>query len=79
MSARREKRLRSLERRVSKLEVDAARGYLRSNLAEYQEKLLDAPVDAFWTRTPSVAEKAEPPRRSLWQRLTEAFRKGRRP
>lgn len=77
MSARREKRLRSLEQRVSKLEVEAARGYLRSNILEYQEKLQEAPANAWWARTPSAAKKAEPPRRSIWQRLTEIFRKDR--
>lgn len=85
MSARREHRLRNLERRVAELEAEqAARGYLRANVEEMREKLKDlkftpaqagkaVPMDAWWTRTPSTQE----PRRSLWQWLTGAFRKDR--
>lgn len=83
MSARREHRLRNLERRVAELEAEqAARGYLRANVEEMREKLKDlkfnptqagkaVPMDAWWTRTPST----QAPRRSLWQRLTRVFRK----
>lgn len=83
MSARREHRLRNLERRVEELEAEqAARGYLRANVEEMREKLMEfkfnptrtgkaVPMDAWWTRTPST----RPPRRSLWQRLTDVFRK----
>lgn len=83
MSARREHRLRNLERRVAELEAEqAARGYLRANVEEMREKMKElkitpiqagkaVPMDAWWTRTPSTPA----PRRSLWQRLTGAFRK----
>lgn len=85
MSARREHRLRNLERRVAELEAEqAARGYLRANVEEVREKLKElkftptqagraVPMDAWWTRTPST----QPPRRSIWQRLTGVFRKDR--
>lgn len=65
MSARREKRLRSLERRVAELEAEqAARGYLRSNAEEMRERLKDlkfhpkqagkaVPMNAWWCRTPT--------------------------
>lgn len=40
MSARREHRLRNLERRVAELEAEqAARGYLRANVEEMREKM----------------------------------------
>ena len=83
MSARREHRLRNLERRVAELEAEqAARGYLRANVEEMREKMKElkiapvqggkaVPMDAWWTRTPS----AQAPSRSLWQRLTGVFRK----
>ena len=83
MSARREHRLRNLERRVAELEAEqVARGYLRANVEEMREKMNElkvapvqggkaVPMDAWWTRTPS----AQAPRRSLWQRLTGVFRK----
>ena len=83
MSARREHRLRNLERRVAELEAEqAARGYLRANIEEMREKMKElkstpvqggkaVPMDAWWTRTPNT----QTPRRSLWQRLTGAFRK----
>ena len=77
MSARREHRLRSLEKRVSKLEVQAARGYLHSNILEYLEAMKQKPVDACWARTPSAPQETEQPRRSLWKRLTDIFRKDR--
>lgn len=85
MSARREHRLRNLERRVAELEAEqAARGYLRANVEEVREKLKKlkftptqagkaVPMDAWWTRTPNT----QAPRRSLWQRLTGVFRKDR--
>lgn len=85
MSARREHRLRNLERRVAELEAEqAARGYLRANVEQVREKLKElkftptqagkaVPMDAWWTRTPST----QAPRRSLWQRLTGFFRKDR--
>ena len=85
MSARREHRLRNLERRVAELEAEqAARGYLHANVEEMREKLKElkftptqagraVPMDAWWTRTPST----QPPRRSIWQRLTGVFRKDR--
>lgn len=43
MSARREKRLRSLERRVQKLEVMASAGFLESNLREELAKANNRP------------------------------------
>ena len=51
MSARREKRLRSLERRVQKLEVMASAGFLESNLREELAKVNNRPENAWWCRT----------------------------
>lgn len=71
MSARREHRLRNLERRVAELEAEqAARGYLRANVEEMREKMKElkitpvqagkaVPMDAWWTRTPSTQTMGE--------------------
>lgn len=47
MSARREKRFRSLERRVRKLEVMASAGFLESNLREELAKVNNRPENAW--------------------------------
>ena len=54
MSARREKRFRSLERRVRKLEVMASAGFLESNLREELAKVNNRPENAWQCRTPTV-------------------------
>lgn len=84
MSARREKRLRSMERRVAELEAEqAARGYLRSNAEEMRERLKDlkfhpkqagkaVPMDAWWTRTYNTPS----PRRTVRQRIKDFFMGG---
>lgn len=55
MSARREHRLRNLERRVAELEAEqAARGYLRANVEEMREKMKELKI------TPVQAGKAVP-------------------
>lgn len=53
MSARREKRLRSLEKRVSKLEAMASAGYLEVTLREELMKNVPS-MDGWWMRTPTL-------------------------
>lgn len=52
MSARREKRIRSLEKRVSKLEAMASAGYLEVTLQEELMKNVPS-MDGWWMRTPT--------------------------
>lgn len=78
MSARREKRLRSLERRVQKLEVMASGGFLESNLREELAKANNRPENAWWCRTPidnipQDAEYQQVPRRTVRQRIKDFF------
>lgn len=63
MSARREKRLRRLERRVEALEDKVARENIAQAAREINE-VLDA-QDADWAPVPH--------RRSLWRRLLDAI------
>lgn len=81
MSARREKRLRSLERRVQKLEVMASAGFLESNLREELTKANNRPENAWWCRTPTDnipqdAEYQQVPRRTVRQRIKDFFMGG---
>lgn len=76
MSARREKRLRSLERRVQKLEVMASAGFLESNLREELAKVNNRPENAWWCRTPTDnipqdAEYQQVPHRTVRQRIKD--------
>ena len=78
MSARREKRLRALERRVEKLEAVA---YMSTFYVTTGEKAQVEFMDAGWTRAPERGPvpcfSAEPARRGPWQRLVDIFRKDR--
>lgn len=81
MSARREERLRSLERRVQKLEVMASAGFLESNLREELAKVNNRPDNAWWCRTPTDdipqdAEYQQVPRRTVRQRIKDFFMGG---
>ena len=78
MSARREKRILALERRVQKLEVMASAGFLESNLREELAKVNNRPENAWWCRTPTVnipqdAEHRQAPRRTARQRIKDFF------
>lgn len=78
MSARREKRLRALERRVADLEAVASMSIL---IRTPDEKKKDEFMDAWWTRAPERGPvpgfSVETTRRSLWERLIDIFRKDR--
>lgn len=77
MSARREKRLRALERRVSELEGIAYMGLVPARPLEKRERA--EVIDALWARLPEPAPapafSVETARRGLWQRLVDIFRK----
>ncbi len=77
MSARREKRLRALERRVSELEGIAYMGLVPARPLEERERA--EVIDALWARLPerghAPAFSVETARRGLWQRLVDIFRK----
>lgn len=77
MSARREKRLRVLERRVEALEAIAATPVFIHTQGDGKE---DCVLDALWTRAPERGPvpgfSVETARRSLWDRLVEFFKKG---
>lgn len=77
MSARREKRLRALERRVSELEGIAYMGLVPARPLEERERA--EVMDALWARLPepgpAPAFSVETTRRGLWQRLVDIFRK----
>lgn len=79
MSARREKRLRSLERRVQKLETMASAGYLEVTLREELMKNVPS-MDGWWMRTPTPEakqpEKQEPQRRTAWGKIKKFFAGG---
>ncbi len=79
MSARREKRLRALERRVSELEGIAYMGLVPARPLEERERA--EVIDALWARLPerghAPAFSVETARRGLWQRLVDIFRKDR--
>lgn len=78
MSARREKRLRALERRVADLEAVASMSIL---IRTPDEEKKDEFMDAWWTRAPErgpvPAFSVETAHRGLWQRLVDIFRKDR--
>jgi hypothetical protein len=77
VSARREKRLRALERRVSELEGIAYMGLVPARPLEERERA--EVIDALWARLPerghAPAFSVETARRGLWQRLVDIFRK----
>lgn len=80
MSARREKRLRALERRVSELEGIAYMGLVPARPLEERERT--EVMDALWARLPEPGpapafsvETAHRAHRGLWQRLVDIFRK----
>lgn len=77
MSARREKRLRALERRVSELEGIAYMGLVPVRPLEERERA--EVMDALWARLPEPAPapafSVETAHRGLWQRLVDIFRK----
>ena len=77
MSARREKRLRALERRVSELEGIAYMGLVPARPLEKRERA--EVIDALWARLPerghAPAFSVETAHRGLWQRLVDIFRK----
>ncbi len=77
MSARREKRLRALERRVSELEGIAYMGLVPARPLEKRERA--EVMDALWARLPepgpAPAFSVETAYRGLWQRLVDIFRK----
>lgn len=77
MSARREKRLRALERRVSELEGIAYMGLVPAHPLEERERA--EVMDALWARLPepgpAPAFSVETAHRGLWQRLVDIFRK----
>mgnify|MGYP001511300383 FL=1 len=77
MSARREKRLRALERRVSELEGIAYMGLVPARPLEERERA--EVIDALWARLPerghAPAFSVETARRGLLQRLVDIFRK----
>lgn len=75
MSARREKRLRALERRVSELEGIAYMGLVPARPLEERERA--EVMDALWARLPEPAPafSVETTHRGLWQRLVDIFRK----
>lgn len=79
MSARREKRLRALERRVSELESIAYMGLVPARPLEKKERA--EVIDALWARLPErgpvPAFSVETAHRGLWQRLVDIFRKDR--
>jgi len=79
VSARREKRLRALERRVSELEGIAYMGLVPARPLEERERA--EVIDALWARLPerghAPAFSVETARRGLWQRLVDIFRKDR--
>lgn len=70
MSARREKRLRKLEARVAALES------IESERADRMARIQKANED-YWRERSKVLDMVitnDPPRRSLWRRLLDAFR-----
>lgn len=76
MSARREKRLRALERRVQKLEVMASAGYLEASLREELAKVSNQPKDARRCKTstidsPQDAEYQQTQNRTAWRRIKD--------
>ena len=77
MSARREKRRRSLERRASELEGIAHMGLVPARPLEERERA--EVMDALWARLPepgpAPAFSVETAHRGLWQRLVDIFRK----
>ncbi len=77
MSARREKRLRALERRVSELEGIAYMGLVPARPLEERERA--EVMDALWALSPGAwpcpAFSVETAHRGLWQRLVDIFRK----
>ena len=77
MSARREKRLRALDRRVSELEGIAYMGLVPARPLEERERA--EVMDALWARLPepgpAPAFSVETAHRGLWQRLVDIFRK----
>lgn len=79
MSARREKRLRALERRVEELEGIAYMGLVPARPLEKRERA--EAIDALWARLPepgpAPAFSVETAHRGLWQRLVDIFRKDR--
>jgi hypothetical protein len=85
MSARREKRLRALEKRVSKLEIMASAGYLESNLREELMKNAHRSMDSWWMRTSATetgntenngGEQNEVEKKGILRRI---FGRGRKP
>lgn len=74
MSARREKRIRSLERRVNKLEVMASAGYLK-----LQDEIVSRTYDSKSEKvtltftTPKDAGYQKLPSRSIWQQIKDFF------
>lgn len=66
MSARREKRLRKLEAHVA---------YLEGRVHSVEKRQLDQEEMYFGIVTaPQTVLRTDPPRRSLWRRLLDAFR-----
>lgn len=66
MSARREKRLRKMEARVA---------YLEGRVRSVEKRQLDQEEIYFGMVTaPQTVIRTDPPRRSLWRRLLDAFR-----
>ena len=77
MSQRREKRIRQLERRMNELEhgVMSELRYWRSRALEAED-----PVDAIWAQSPADEYEdtvTDPAPRSLWERISDIFRKDR--
>lgn len=76
MSARREKRLRALERRVEELEAIAATPVFIHTQGDGKE---DCVLDSLWTcapeRGPVPGFSVETAHRGLWKRLVDIFRK----
>lgn len=79
MSARREKCLRALERRVEELEGIAYMGLVPARPLEERERA--EVIDALWARLPErgpvPAFSVETAHRGIWQRLVDIFRKDR--
>lgn len=78
MSARREKCLWALERRVEELEGIAYMGLVPARPMEERER--SEVMDALWARLPERGPvpgfSVETAHRGLWQRLVEFFKKG---
>lgn len=79
MSQRREKRIRQLERRIMRLETQAAAGTLEANLRQTLVQREQQPVDAWWERSPYTSIYDAPAahttqRKSLFQRIIGFFK-----